>query len=329
MTIAVIEKPEPQERVDHALGVYWNLDEDSYHADIALGSTDIRRLARDPREFWWGSRFNTISEEDDEESESKGKDAKLVGKAMHAAVLEGREALEARFAPAFHKGNVKAGIEERKIIAAEGKEPIRFKAWKRTLVASSIIRNDPYVGEAFNNTIGTELSVFWQCPRTGMKKKARFDAVKMRALVDFKTITNRDDKVFEQLCHEHIGKYGYYTQAAYYLDAWDNIPTLLASGAVFNAPSPEHVARLKKAAANELTAFVFVFLQKAGAPLVWGTTISPGNGLIDNARDDIELAEANWKEYVAKFGTDQPWLLSKPLAELDINEIPAWTFRRY
>lgn len=327
--VAVVEKIEPK-REPFAPGIYFNLEEDSYHADEAFGSTDIRRLARDPRSAWWESRFNQMRDDEDDDEKGAAKEAKVIGKATHAAVLEGREALEERFAPTFHKGNVKAGKDERAAIIASGKEPIKFKRWKRIQLAASIIRNDPEVGEAFTNTIATELSVFWVCSRSGMRKKARFDAVKPRSIVDFKTITNRDDIPFEELCKRHIGRYGYYTQAECYKDAWEQIPGMIDSGLVFNSPSNEAVSRLARASSQKLTAFVFVFLQKEGAPLVWGTTISPGNGIIDHARADIETAEANWIEYIQRFGgTDTPWITSKPLEELDMNEIPSWSFRRY
>ncbi len=325
---AVVEKLEPKKE-QFAPGIYFGLDEDVYHADPALGSTDMRRLARDARVFWWESRFNPNRDELEEEETSQARETKMVGRALHAAVLEGRDVLEARYAPAYSPGNVKAGIEERRAIGTAGKTAIKFKYWKRILIASSIVRNDPECGDAFHNTIATELSIFWICQRSGIRKKARIDAAKPRSIVDFKSITNRDDIPFEELCCRHIGSYGYFTQAECYRDAWAQIPALIDAGAVFMAPSREHVERLRRAATNDLTAFTFIFLQKTGAPLVWGTTISPGNGILDNARDEISIAESNWREYVEMFGgVDTPWIRSRPLTELDINDVPAWSFRR-
>lgn len=326
---AVVEGLAPK-REPFAPGIYWNMPEDDYHADVSLGSTDMRLLARNPREFWWQSKFNPIRDDEDDEESAQEKEAKIVGRAMHAAVLEGHEALKARYAPTFHKGRVKAGIAERAKIAAAGKEPIKFKRWRRILLASSLIRNDPECGAAFTNTIATELSVFWVCKRSGMRKKMRLDAVKPRSIVDFKTIVNRDDVPFEQLCLTHIGRYGYYTQSECYKDGWAEIPGLIDAGAVFGAPSMDVVDRLRRAAERDATAFTFIFLQKTGAPAVFGTTISPGNGILDNAREDILRAEANWKEFNERFGgTDTPWMIPQPLRELDINDIPPYAFRRY
>ncbi|HEY8066574.1 MAG TPA: PD-(D/E)XK nuclease-like domain-containing protein [Methylosinus sp.] len=326
---AVVEGLTPK-REPFAPGIYFGLDEEVYHADEALGSTDMRLLARNAREFWWKSKFNPIRDDEDEEETAQSKETKIVGRAMHAAVLEGHEALKDRYAPTFHKGNVKAGIAERAAIVSAGKEPIKFKRWRRILLASSLIRNDPECGSAFSNPIATELSVFWICGRSGMRKKMRLDAIKPKSLVDFKTIVNRDDVPFEQLCLTHIGRYGYYAQAECYRDGWAEVPALIASGAVFGAPSTEAVDRLRQAAERDLTAFTFVFLQKTGAPAVFGTTISPGNGIADNGRAIVAQAEANWKEFNERFGgTETPWMVPQPLRELDINDIPPYAFRRY
>ena len=325
---AVVEGLEPKAWL-LAPCVYFGLDEELYHADPALGSTDMRLLARDPREFWWQSRFNMMRDDEDEEESASGREAKVIGRATHAAVLEGREALEARFAPAHHKGNIKAGKDERAQIIESGREPVKFKRWKRVVLAASIIRSDPHVGAAFTNTIATELSVFWECPRSGIRKKARFDALKPRAIGDFKTIANRDRIPFEEMCCRHIGSYGYHVQAECYRDGWVEIPRLLAAGAVFGEPPPGAVDRLKAATNSGIGIFAFVFLQKDGAPLVWGATLSTGSPILEEARREIETAESNWREYVERFGgTDTPWLVSHPLRELDISDIPAWAFRR-
>lgn len=323
---AVIDKIEPK-RDPFASGVYFGLDEDVYHADPALGSTDMKRLARDARVFWWESRFNNLITSDEEEKDTE---AQIVGRAFHAAVLEGRDALERKFAPTFYKGNLKEGKAERAVIESAGKTPIKFKYWERILIADKIIGDDENVGSAFKNTIGTEVSVFWVCPRSGIRKKARFDAVKPLCIGDLKTISNRDDKVFEELCLQQIGRYGYYTQAAHYLDAWSQVNGIVKSGAIFGGVSDAVIDRLRSASLNPITAFVFVFLQKEGAPLPYGTTLSPGNPLIDHGRADIEEAENNWRKAIERFGsTETPWIWSLPLDEADIDRVPAWAFRRY
>lgn len=323
MTQIETEDDTPQKAEPFAPGIYFGLDEALYHADPALGSTDIRKLAACPPNFWWDSRFNP---DPDEDAEEKG-DAKIVGTAMHLCVLEGREKFEACFGPTFKPGNIKDGKDERAAIEAGGRTPIKWKFYKRILKASAIVRGNKYLGSAFTNTIGTEVSVFWTDPGTGMPKKCRFDAVKPRAAVDLKSITNRDGIDFVELCRRHIGSYKYHVQGLHYMDGWNQMAGLIDAGAVFDAPDAETIARLRSAAAQEVAAFIFVFVQKSGAPLTWGTQISPANGIFEAARNVIRTAEENWTANVARFGLDTPWIEEKPLEELDINDIPAWTFR--
>ena len=75
----LIEVPTP--------GIYFDLPEDTYHKIPALGSTAIKKLATDPYEF----QFDRLYGED------KDSLALLFGKALHARVLEGRQAFESRF----------------------------------------------------------------------------------------------------------------------------------------------------------------------------------------------------------------------------------------
>jgi hypothetical protein len=64
-------------------------------------------------------------------------------------------------------------------------------------------------------------------------------------------------------------------------------------------------------------------VQKTGAPLTHGFSLSKGNGVLDLARRKIEKAEDNWRFYMEKFGADVPWLLEEPLDELAVEELPA------
>jgi hypothetical protein len=323
---AVVEGLVPK-REPFAPGIYFGLDAADYHADQALGSTDIRRLAQSPQDFWFESRFNPMRDDDDDDDT----EAKAIGDAMHLMVLEGRDVLDRRYAPAWHPGNVKAGKDERALIVAKGKEPIKGKHWKRILTAGTIVRNNRYLRQAFETPIGNEVSVFWTDRETGMPKKARFDSLRPRAIVDLKSIANRDQIDFVTLCRKHIAVYRYYVQAAHYMDGWREMAALVQAGSVFGLPqsvdSERTLVRLTRAANQEAAAFVFIFVQKTGAPMAWGTQISPGNGLLDHGRAVIEQAMSNWKTFTERHGVTEPWVFEEPLEELDVNDLPAWAFR--
>src|SRR6516164_2883887 len=76
-------------------GIYFGLPAVDYHADPALGSSDIRAMRKDIDRWWRGSRFNP----DESERALYQRDTKalVLGKAMHTLVLEGRAEFEAGY----------------------------------------------------------------------------------------------------------------------------------------------------------------------------------------------------------------------------------------
>ncbi len=306
-------------------GVYFNLPEEDYHSDKALGSSDIRRLAISPPDFWFGSRFNPLREPAGDPTE-----AQRVGTAMHLLILKGRQAFEARYAPVHHPGNIKAGKTEREEIYARRMEPIKFDVYARLLQTGAMIAGNEFLRDAFDNPIGTEVSVFWTDRRTGMPKKCRFDAVKPKSLVDLKSIVGRDDKDFPAQCMSHIAGYRYDVQALHYLDGWAEVARLMGEGAVFGADDDQAIVRLQRASGRALSTFIFVFVQKNGAPLTWATMLTPGNeGIFGPARATISVAEQNWLTFSKRHGLDKPWVDPQPIKELFVDEMPAWYGRHH
>jgi PDDEXK-like domain of unknown function (DUF3799) len=306
----------------HAPGVYFDLDEDAYHADVALGSGDIRRLAVDWSNFWWESRFNPLREEDEPESEPL-----IVGKAFHIAVLEGPNAFQRLYGPTVLNGTTKEGKAERRDIVDSGRIPIKARHYKRALAAAGMIRCNRYLSAAFDGTIARELSVFWD--DDGIPKKARLDTLKPRAIVDLKSIVNRDDRAFVDHCRRHIAEYRLHVQARHYLDARDRIRGFVLADQIFGVEL-ERLDAVKErllAATDHPAAFVLIFVQKAAAPLTWGTTFSPGNPMLEYGRQVILSAEENWRECIKTFGLDRAWIEERPLEEADESDFPPWLFR--
>jgi hypothetical protein len=87
-------------------GVYIGLGEAEYFAQPRIGSTDLCKLFLRGEGFWWSSHFNP-----DYVSEPEDSKARVFGKALHALVLEGDAAFEARFAiiPAKEEERAKHG----------------------------------------------------------------------------------------------------------------------------------------------------------------------------------------------------------------------------
>jgi hypothetical protein len=310
------ETQAPQERVEHAPGIYFGLDESRYHADSALGSTSMKKLADSPPDYWFDSPHNPMREEDDGDTP-----ARRFGRAVHKFVLEGRAAFESAYAPTDFSGATREGKAERARIAEAGKTPIKREDWNRIQLAGTIIRSNPSISTAFDGGM-PEVSVFWE--RDGIRRKARFDYLKPRAIIDLKSNANQMQTSFVESCRRAIASYRYDIQPAHYGEARELVPQFAADGAVYGDHDPTW---LKRVADAKEWAFVWVFYQSQGAPLTWATKVSPGNGLLDLARSTLAKAEENYRKFLDRFGLEQPWVLSDPLEEIDVNDIPTWAFR--
>ena len=95
---AIKPKPKPFDP-----GIYFGLDENAYHADPALGSTDMKKLAESPPDYWFESSHNPMREP------SEDTPSRLFGRAVHKFVLEGRGAFESTYAPPDYSGATKDG----------------------------------------------------------------------------------------------------------------------------------------------------------------------------------------------------------------------------
>lgn len=297
-------------------GIHFGLSEDDYHADPALGSTGLKDLIDNAPDFWWTSWMNPAREPEKETP------AKVFGRAVHKAVLEGRDAFEARYGPCDHPGNVKAGIAERQALAEVAKIPLKREDYNRILAASAFIKANTFLGDAFKGG-QPEVSVFWT--EDDIRFKCRFDYLKMRAIADLKSIRNPLNKSFVQACRDRIAGLDYVVSAAHYMEGRRRMAAFVKAGHVHGAPDSEQFRSwLIQAAGVTEFAFVFVFWQAEGAPISHGFKISPGNPILDGAAQSIAKAVWNYRRYMDEFGTAAAWVPSTPLEELDETDLPVW-----
>ena len=73
-------------------GIYFGLEAELYHADPALGSTDVKRLLVSAPDYWWHSRLNPARP-----TETEPTPAQAFGRAVHLMVLEGEAAFSAAY----------------------------------------------------------------------------------------------------------------------------------------------------------------------------------------------------------------------------------------
>ena len=275
-------------------------------------------MRESPPTFWFESPFNPLWQPSDTTP------AKILGTARHKLVLEGPEAFKARYAPRFHNGSTKEGKAENAAIAEAGKIGLPFEGYSAIMQSAAMIRSNPSIKDAFTGGCGSEVSIFWTGP-DGFRRKARIDYWKMNASVDLKNVANQYSREFPTACRAAIATYRYDIQAAHYATARAQAARLWESGLVFGDYDRKAV---EPCIHERPVAWVWIFYQSNGAPLTWGTVISPENPILQAARADIEIAEQNLRTFMDKFGPDTPWIVDEPLRELDINELPAY-FGRY
>lgn len=342
-------------------GVYFNLDEEAYHADPALGSSDIRAMRADLEAWWRGSRFNPDAGE--RKLYEYSSTARKLGTAMHKLVLEGREAFERIYVrrpddPPYASASDK-GVATKRFNATlmSHQHSLKGDEWDLCERTGRLIERHPDLATAFVGGM-REVSVFWVRP-DGIRCKARFDLLKAGGVGDLKSIENERRWPLDAACVDQFLRYRYDIQAEHYLEGRAAISRGVLSGRAFMVTDqgiePVQSSNLvTAAAARELIdacastdfhyrandggtawyqgngrryAFQFVFVQKA-VPGVFSFIVSPGNGYLDDARQDIELALRRFRAALAQ-GLDQPPPLQWRLGELAHEEAPAWwAYRR-
>ncbi len=322
-------------------GVYFDLDEKKYHADPALGSTDIRLLRNAPYDWYWhrihnqhvtrhgddddeGSWISFDDMSDDDRQVIRKNDGREVGTAIHLFVLAGRSEFERRYMrrPVHVK---KINDDRARMIAPDGEKILHPEDYDRAVIASAAILASPKISGAFRGGF-PEVSVFWIGEFEGRRIpfKARFDFLKPAATVDLKSIRNSQERPFVDACLHRIADKRYDIQAEHYCEGRRQMRALVSAGEVHGCPDHGLLGRI---AEPEQTVFAFVFFQTNGAPLTLARKISPANPMLVTARDDIDAALAQYVTIAERFGFDTPWLLEEEVEELHAEDLPPW-YRR-
>ena len=99
------------------------------------------------------------------------------------------------------------------------------------------------------------------------------------------------------------------------------MPGLFEAGQVFGEHDHDW---LEKVVYAEEAAFVLVFWQAEDAPITWACKLSPGNEILSIARQKIERARDLYKQFQERFPAGEAWILSEPIEELDVGDMPSW-----
>jgi PDDEXK-like uncharacterized protein DUF3799 len=297
-------------------GIFFDLPEDDYHADPALGSTDLRRLLASGPDYWWQSPLNPNP------PERKASPALDFGRALHKLVLEGNQAFSVRYVRR-PDDLVRLDAKAKAQLCPNGETVIDGDDFDRIKVSGELIAKNPDLAAAFEGGV-PEVSVFWEETLDDgfvVRCKARFDYLKIRGVGDLKSIRNYMSKPFAEACTRSIVEYRYDMQAAHYLQGRGQLGRLVEDGLVFG---DHDAAWLKRTAACQTFAFQWVFFQAEGAPITWSRSLSPGNPILDIAERDRTKALQVYRQFKQAFADGEMWLLTEPVTELDLNSLPRW-----
>lgn len=239
------------------LGLYEDLAEDEYHADDALGSTDIKTLSKSTEEFFY--RKNTPGS-------FTSTSALVLGSAIHSLILDG-------FQEFFTKFKIRKKPRG-KVFMGSGDTILTKEDWKKVSIWYKKLKNHPSSKEILNNkNIKTEVSYFWE--ENGIRYKCRFDMlINNRIIVDLKTVENTYRDNFDRFMNLTIAKYKYHLQAKHYLNG---LKSHLLEQNIEKDPI-----------------FVFLCIEKS-LPFRVGRKVL-GQDLLDVAQADIEAAIVKYQE---------------------------------
>lgn len=218
-------------------------------------------------------------------------------------------------------------MQERHRAAHQGKNFISREAFEQIEIAAKMIDDDPEVRHAFRDGY-PEVVLIWTCPRTGVPMKARVDYLKLRAIVDLKSIANQRERSLEQAIRFEIASYHYNIQPSVYAEGVEIVRRLVKEVGrraihLHNQSGDDAIAEwtLKWAAQTDLE-WLWVFQQKGDAPVTRGV-FYPLAGTTRMVTDEIvRQQKRRFRQFSETFGTD-PWVDVRPIYDLADEDLPA------
>lgn len=186
-----------------------DLPDTDYHADLAISSTMLKTTATKTPAHAKAQR----------DGEFKETPALLLGRAVHAAILEPERYPDAYLRAIEGDGRTKAVKEARAAQAAEFPDatilpPADFDLVEQ--IAASVCQYPLHA--MLLNSGEAELSGFWTDPETGLACRIRPDYTRndVHLLVDLKTTLDAAPAAFQR----SVAGLGYAIQAAFYMDGY-------------------------------------------------------------------------------------------------------------
>ncbi len=338
------------------VGIYFDLPEDTYHADDGLGSTALKRIVVDPYD-WQFDRLH----EDEPDTE-----ALQFGQALHARMLVGRSELEANFAPTFDKKPFSGALDTvsdmkewltlkgqrnlssrkkddliRRVLEIDPHQPIidvlkrnwderhagktflKPKRWAQIEVAARFVQSDPLLSAVMQD--GTfidgapEVSVIFET--NGVRRKARFDRLLRHAIVDLKSFTPMFFARLEWNALSVIDRMRYDIQAAAYRLAWKWAKEQYLDGTLQIYGAQPFDGFLSETFDRDYPDWIWIFVKTKSAPqplvVAWDAEIANAT-----AEMLVEDAVNTYRTLSEKFGTHVEWMPERAALRLTDADLP-------
>ena len=272
-------------------GIYFDMDNETYHADPAFSHSGMVDILKHPYFYWISSPLNPQRER------RAQTEAMRLGELIHQKLLEPKKF------DALYRMPTDGWCRDKVILT--------------TNMYQSITRAVDELGDTkdlyFSDGM-PEVSVFWLDPLTGMRLKCRFDWLKTYGAVDRKNAREiTDQEIGNAICN-----FGYDIQEELYVEGMRNIKRLLREGTcrVVGEHDPEWLQRFIDEPA---CGFCFLF-QRSQWPFVYQYVQLPSD-VLDNARRCIDDAKQCYLDNLEAHGTKH-WpagdAIPKKLATTDI-----------
>lgn len=190
----------------YAPGVYLGIPNETYHADVAVSSTGIKRLLKSTYKYWWYTPMNPKRPEDDETKATK------FGRAYHTMMLEPEKMLTEYKILYGQHGTTKEGC------LGEGE-------YNELLMMREQLESVPEHAMAIRNGY-PEVSVFWIDEETGVRCRCRYDYWKPRYVTDLKS----DRDISDGAVFHSFGSNGYDVSGAMYSEGTRMLRKMIAAG---------------------------------------------------------------------------------------------------
>ncbi|MFC0633252.1 hypothetical protein [Brevundimonas balnearis] len=176
-----------------------------------------------------------------------------------------------------------------------------------------------------------EVSVIWTAD-DGVRLKARFDYLRIKASVDVKTFACPDGREVIDAFASAVHRFGYDMQAAHYGLAREAIPALVEAGAVYRGPGEEpqssDLTFIRRVAEHPKAAWTWVTIQTVGCPEVDVCELPSSSLVLASAQCMVRDARDAFRRYRDRFGDDALWVEDRGLIRMeDVVFSPSITSR--